>query len=611
MNKSKSHTVFYITAIFLLLSLAISDLSLFRRYDNLWLDYLLRTQAQNNQADSSIVVIDIDNEGLRTMDNVVGRWPWPRSVHAELLEFLEKQGAKIIVFDIVFSEKDLYHPDSDDYFREVIESNTNIYLPILLQSGNKKSAQLISQYEAFLPLSKTKDSNPQAKVSLLLPNIIAPEFWQSGTINYLEDFDGVGRRYQVYNTIEGWKLLSLPSLIAQQLGKDLPDSPSIILDWQNATSQPYITYSYAQIFSRLQQEKSMPDNVSFNDKIVIIGTTASGLHDMRHTVINSLYPAVYILATAIDNLLNNEHLLQFPDWISRLLMVLIILLLFYFFNKMQRLSAPVLILMMLSFILLLSSYILIQQGYLFPVLNLLSFSWAYFFILLFYRYIQTYNEKCETITIFKRFLDPTVVKQLVSKDVSRSIMESQQCRTTVLFSDIRNFTSLSENSEASEIVDLLNKYFSLQVKVIFNHGGTLDKFIGDAIMAFWGAPIASENQEVDAVNAALDMLIELENFKNEINSTTFNIGVGIHTGEAIVGMIGSEQRYDYTVIGDTVNLASRIEGLTKNKARILISQITKDACKDSFNYIYHGCYKVKGREQMVHVYEPRRKHDYQ
>ncbi|MCW8929826.1 MAG: adenylate/guanylate cyclase domain-containing protein [Gammaproteobacteria bacterium] len=609
MKQSKSYTVIYITGIFLLIALAISDLNLFHRYDNLWIDYLIRTQAQNNQADPSIVVIDIDEQGLRAMDNVVGRWPWPRSVHAELIEFLEKEGVKAIVFDIIFSEKDLYHPDSDNYFREVVEKNNTVYLPMLLQADNKLSEQLISEYETFLPLTRTSDANPQAKVSLVLPNIISPEFWQSGTINYLEDFDGVGRRYQVYSEIEGWKLLSLPALVTKNMGIDLPDTPSIILDWQDASSQPYTTYSYANIYGRLQEGVPLPENVNFKDKIVIIGTTASGLHDIRHTVINSLYPAVYILATAIDNLSNNEHLYQFPDWVSSLLMTLIILLLFYFFNKNSRLIFLVLTLLVLSFILHFCSYILIQNGYLFPVLNLLSFAWAYFFILSFYRYIQTYNEKRETISVFKRFLDPTVVKQLVSTDAAQSIMESQHCKTTVLFSDIRNFTSLSENSEASEIVELLNKYFSLQVKVLFNHGGTLDKFIGDAIMAFWGAPIARENQEVDAVNAALDMISELENFKKETNSTTFDIGIGIHTGEAIVGMIGSEQRYDYTVIGDTVNLASRIEGLTKNRARILISQTTKDACKASFDYIDHGSHKVKGREKAVHVYEPRRKHE--
>ncbi|MCP3850165.1 MAG: adenylate/guanylate cyclase domain-containing protein [Gammaproteobacteria bacterium] len=611
MKQNKNHVVIYISILFVLFSLALSELSILQRYDNLWLDFLTRIQAQSNYSDPSIVVIDIDEQGLHSMDKVVGRWPWPRSVHAELIEFLEGQGAKAIVFDFIFSEKDLYRPDSDDYFKEVVQSNQNIYLPLLLQSSGEQTPQLLADYESFLPLTKTTHFNPQARVSLLLPQIIAPEFWKSGAINYLEDFDGVGRRYSVYSQIEGWQLLSLPALVAQELGAELPLKPSIILDWQNINSTPYQTYSYAKIYDYLQKGGALPDNTTFKDKVVVIGTTASGLHDIRHTVIDSLYPAVYILATTIDNLLNNEHLNELPDRVFSITLLLIVLLLFYVFNRTPKLILLVLVVIVLSLILLITSYLLIQQRYLFPVLNLVSLAWGYFVILSFYRYIQTYNEKRETVTLFKRFLDPTVVKQLISNDATRSTMESQSCNTTILFSDIRNFTSLSENTEANEIVELLNKYFSLQVKVIFHHGGTLDKFIGDAIMAFWGAPIARKNQEVDAVNAALDMLSELENFKKEINLTTFNVGIGIHTGEAIVGMIGSEQRYEYTVIGDTVNLASRIEGLTKDRARILISQTTKEACKDSFDYIDHGSHKVKGREQMVHVYEPRKKNEKQ
>jgi Adenylate cyclase, family 3 (some proteins contain HAMP domain) len=158
-------------------------------------------------------------------------------------------------------------------------------------------------------------------------------------------------------------------------------------------------------------------------------------------------------------------------------------------------------------------------------------------------------------------------------------------------------------------VDLLNRYFSRQVEVVFRHGGTLDKFIGDAIMAFWGAPAADDQQAEHAVACALEMVDTLLAFKQELGELgqTFDVGIGIHTGPAVVGFIGSEQRQDYTAIGDTVNLSSRIEGQTKGVARILVSSDTVVRCGNAFDFIDHGSYKVKGRTQEVQLFEPRRK----
>ena len=182
---------------------------------------------------------------------------------------------------------------------------------------------------------------------------------------------------------------------------------------------------------------------------------------------------------------------------------------------------------------------------------------------------------------------------------------------TILFSDIRGFTTLSESRSPEAVVDLLNRYFTQQVEVIFRHGGTLDKFIGDAIMAFWNAPTENPQHAEQAVAAALDMAKALDDFKRELAETDgsladFDIGIGVHTGSAVVGFLGSDDRLDYTAIGDTVNLASRIEGCTKGVARVLVSGATRDACgADSpFDFANHGQFHVKGREQGVDLFEP-------
>jgi adenylate cyclase len=192
-------------------------------------------------------------------------------------------------------------------------------------------------------------------------------------------------------------------------------------------------------------------------------------------------------------------------------------------------------------------------------------------------------------------------------------MSGKSSEITVLFSDIRGFTTLSENSTPEQVVELLNAYFSQQSAAVFAHEGTLDKYIGDAIMAFWGAPASQPDHALKAVAGALAMSEQLELFRQQHGDLAkdIEIGIGVHSGQAVVGFIGSENRQDYTAIGDTVNLSSRIEGLTKGIARVLVSQETRDLCiKQSgeapcpFEFIDCGSHAVKGRAQPVQLYEP-------
>jgi adenylate cyclase len=208
--------------------------------------------------------------------------------------------------------------------------------------------------------------------------------------------------------------------------------------------------------------------------------------------------------------------------------------------------------------------------------------------------------------MFSRFVNPEVVQQLVTTGALKRGGESRQ--VSVLFSDIRGFTTLSENRSPQEVVALLNRYFTLQVEVVFRHGGSLDKFIGDCIMAFWGAPLDDPDHAKNAVLAALDMADVLQQFKKELGEedADFDVGIGIHSGPAVVGLIGSEQREEYTAIGDTVNLASRIEGLTKGVARILVSEETKNLCGAAFSFTPYGSFEVKGRGQHVNLFGPKK-----
>jgi adenylate cyclase len=207
--------------------------------------------------------------------------------------------------------------------------------------------------------------------------------------------------------------------------------------------------------------------------------------------------------------------------------------------------------------------------------------------------------------MFSRFVNPHVVSALLDKGVQTARRE-----VTLLFSDIRGFTTLSETRTPEQVVELINRYFSLQVDVIWRHGGTLDKYIGDCIMAMWGAPLDDAAHARRAVACALDMADALQAFKRELGAEhlAFDVGIGLHSGPAVVGLIGSDKRREYTAIGDTVNLASRIEGLTKDAGRrILVSKDTRELCGDAFEFVSCGTFPVKGRAQPVELFEPRRK----
>jgi adenylate cyclase len=216
--------------------------------------------------------------------------------------------------------------------------------------------------------------------------------------------------------------------------------------------------------------------------------------------------------------------------------------------------------------------------------------------------------RAEAVAQFSRFLNPHVVRELLERGGIGSAGQTRE--VTLLFSDIRGFTTLSESRKPEEVVELINRYFSLQVDVVFRHGGTLDKFIGDCIMALWGAPLDDPQHARNAVACALDMADTLQAFKRELGAEDldFDVGIGLHSGPAVVGFIGSQKKREYTAIGDTVNLASRIEGLTKDaKRRILVSRETMERCGDAFDFVSCGTFPVKGRAQPVELFEPRRK----
>jgi adenylate cyclase len=396
--------------------------------------------------------------------------------------------------------------------------------------------------------------------------------------------------------------------VAAALGETLPAAQQIRLNWRGpALSYPRIAYS--DLYADLSRREPQRPRDEFRDKVVIIGATATALHDLRTTPLSSLHPAVEILATTIDNLRRGDYLRDAPRWLPALSALLLIGALWQAFRQGRSpIRIGLFMLAVTPLVVLLGWLLLLNQLWL-PLLTPLLFAWLYYGLAALTAYRRERAERQRSVAIFSRFLDPRVVNELVAKGESALDLKSESRQITVLFSDIRGFTTLSEKHTAEEIVALLNDYFSRQVQVIFRHSGTVDKFIGDAIMAFWGAPVDDGQQAQHAIEAALDMADALLQFKHDLGKQdeNFDVGIGIHTGPGVVGFIGSHNRLDYTAIGDTVNLASRIEGQTKGVARILVSDQTRAQCAGAFDFTDHGFYKVKGRTQEVRLFEPRRK----
>ena len=568
-------------------------------------DFFVRQQARSLQPDSEIVIVDIDDPSLARMQEVAGNWPWPRSVHGELIRGIAKQHPAAIVFDILFSERDQYRPESDHQFNEALEVDTKVYFPLVRRDPSlDASGAPLAQVAPMLGLLATEQAEQNAHIALLPPLVIEPRYWRTGTINFEEDPDGVGRRYQLYTPAHGWLIPSLPARVAADLGYTVPRQPDTILAWRGAEST-FRHIHYVDLYEDFNREHPLRPQNEFNGKIVIIGTAASGMYDLRVTPLASLYPGMEILGTALDNLKNQRMVHAAPVWFPIFFAGVLIASLYGIFRRGINVHRTGWILVAFTSLALGTSYAAVAHLYLLPVLSPLMLGWGYYVICALMEYLRERRARELAVKEFSRFVNPHVVQELVSQGGLSRGGESRQI--SVLFSDIRGFTTLCEKRTPQEIVDLLNRYFTMQVEVVFRHGGSLDKFIGDCIMAFWGAPLDDPEHARHAVEAALEMAEVLQRFKHELGeqNADFDVGIGIHSGPAVVGLIGSQQRREYTAIGDTVNLASRIEGLTKGVSRILVSSDTMKLCKDAFDFQLFGSYKVKGRDQEVELFAPK------
>lgn len=568
-------------------------------------DLVLRWQARERAAPDSIVVIDIDQRSLEDplMLELLGNWPWPRAAHGEIVDYLARYQPKAILFDLIFSEPDVFRPHSDAHFAAALERYPAL-LPLVIAPDGEASP--LGGLAPVMGVTASPLAQPDAALPLIAPKALPPHLWRTGIINFLEDDDGIGRRYWLWYRHGGWSLPSLPARAAMGAGLSLPDGDSMRLHWY---AHPFERVSYRDIYlDSLSEHPSMGER--FSGRTVIIGAAAPGLHDLRPTPLSAITPGPQILATAIANLEQGDYLTPLsPAW-NLLLGLAAMGVSGVAFRRQWHPAAGATALLAIGLGTLGAAYLLLRQDLLWQPYSALAVATAYYVAAGLWSYLQERRRREHTTQMFGRFLDPAIVATLSDEGQMAEASASAKREISVLFSDIRGFTTLSETREPEEVVALLNRYFDRQVEAIFREGGTLDKFIGDAIMAFWGAPMDRPDHAHAAVLAAMAMMEQLERFKAELGDdlAQFDIGIGIHTGPAVVGFLGSTRRLDYTAIGDTVNLASRIEGETKGRARVLVSEATRNACDAMegcrLEFVDMGEVTVKGRHRPVRLYQP-------
>ena len=611
-------------------------------------DWRLVQTARPADARDDIAIVEINESSVRELEPTFGRWPWPRVVHAGVISFLARARARAVVYDIVLSEPDLLGtyrigdrtmtgPESDaELVAAVRRAGTVIFAADATYSGLQSEAG----QKPCGPLTLPGTTYSPGPGLLSRPDVHVPfeALTQAVTAlghNYLQkDAGGESRRITPFIDCSGVAVPSL-GLAAVLAGNQVPagavqmdrerlrfgdvSAPLVggdLLLWMHGpfadarTFAPtYPTYPFFDVLLSedrvIAGDKPPIDPSVFADKIVFVGTSAAGLFDVHSTAFGGTTPGVYFHAVLADNVLSLRFMRRASPAVDAGV------------TAGAGLVSGVLAMTLPAWwavggvTLLLSGFVVAVttvtgSGLWVPAFAptvavvlalILAFSWQYF---------VEGREKRQVKRLFGRYVSKDVFEQLMANP-ALARLGGERREMTVLFSDIRGFTSASEKGTPEAIVAQLNEYFSEMVRVLFQHHGTLDKFVGDMVMGLFGAPVTDPRHADHAVAAAIEMARALdrlnERWRRE-GRPVLDIGIGINSGEMIAGNIGSDTIMSYTVIGDAVNLGSRIESLNKElSTHILISQATRDLLTTPVDTRLVGEVKVKGRAQAVVVHE--------
>ena len=643
-------------ALIFLLAMRVADPIFIQTLRNQSFDLFQRIKPRVHTA-QPVVIVDIDENSIERY----GQWPWARTKLAKLVDNLANTGTAAIAFDIVFSEKDRLSPglvaqdnpalsketisslealpSNDDVFAEaisktrVVVGQTSVRSERQTRSEKRESAKLP---HAFL--------GPDPRIHLqkfpdLVQNLESLERAASGhgIFTVKPDPDGVFRKVPIIMLVNDSLRLSLAAELlriatggkAVAIRSDDAGIEGVVLARQliktdrSGTVWPYFSESTANRFISAGDvlDGKVPVN-RLRGHLVLIGTSAVGLEDYRPTPMGTLMPGVEIHAQLLENILTKQLLFR-PHYAigAELLTIALlgigaIILVPMLGAAWSFISASVLLIgyIGLSWFAFDQYRLLIDPTY--PVMATV----LVFILLTTANYLREEQRRKQIKGAFGQYISPALVDQL-SEDADRLVLGGETRELSVLFSDVRGFTAISESykSNPEGLTELMNQFLTVLSDAIMRHDGTIDKFMGDAVMAFWNAPLLKPDHAIASCRSALDMLKDVR----ELNQTLLavheeqksnpdmtvtpyheiNVGIGVNTGDCVVGNMGSQNRFDYTALGDTVNIASRLEGQSKTYGiRIVLGNNTAKEVGDKMAMLELDMIRVKGRIEPERIF---------
>ncbi|MEN3033370.1 MAG: adenylate/guanylate cyclase domain-containing protein [Aquificaceae bacterium] len=563
-----------------------------------------------HRPDANLAIVAIDEKSI----NELGRWPWDRQVIAKLVENLSH--SRVVAFDIVFSEPAV----GDRELAEAISGAGNVVLGFFLRKEASDRLQssdfdLLLQSE-LLRVKRLSDrvfleEFPNVETNV---NIIAGSSLMQAPFNSRPDPDGLYRRYPVAFMFKGHVFPSMAFQVFRlyknqdiELVVSNKGIKSLKLGNENIPASNYILlnfprFSSVEVFSAVDviKGRKIPPK-----EVIFVGATEIGIYDIRPTPIDYSTPGVFLHYTALSNILKRDFItVNKSAGVFYVVFGTVLSLPVFFIRRLKR-----------RIYLATSALVLILS------VGVLSFAYFNFYLPVFYSalaflfsYVASEGlmfslyefQTSKLKRAFSSYLSPELL-ELVIKNPESLKLGGQKRYVTVLFSDLRGFTTMSESLDPEVLVNVLNRYLEPMTLIVLEERGMLDKYIGDAIMAIFNAPIEVEDHPSRACKSALRMLEKLkelnEGFRKDFG-IELSIGVGINTGYAVIGNMGSSVRFDYTAIGDTVNTASRLEGLNKfYKTSIIISESTAREIEDRFLLRMLDKVAVKGKAQATTIYE--------
>ena len=586
----------------LLIGIRASDPAFIESVRLRYFDTLITSKQQT--ISKQVHVVNIDDKSIERL----GQFPFPRTQYANIIEDLYARGAGLVVFN-------LFMPDNDRFGKDSGLADTLSRHPVVLPQVATSDKQKPGAFRPGVSEIGGKASDFAVNYPGIQANI---ESFNSrgagiGVVNVLPEIDGVVRRIPMVVASQGqlYPSISLETMRvavgdpsfqvkSNQLGIEAVRIPSFAKVVTDPMGRIWVDWSSTPIEHSLV---GLPK--SFDGGIVIVGLSARGLNNPVATPRGAVFPH-YVQASVLDTLTSGTNISR-PDWAdgAEMLTVVVLSILIIFLSRWKYAIVPIIGLIGLLYYA--SHFAFTTYGYLvdavFPILAL-GLVYAHSYTV---KFISELNQKLQIKKQFGTYLSPALVEKL-QKNPELLKLGGETRELSIMFTDVRGFTTISEHygKDVQGLTKIMNRYMTAMTEKILVNNGTLDKYIGDAQMAFWNAPLDDKDHALNAVKTGLEMLDDLDRFNEEITKEgipAFGMGLGINTGSVVVGNMGSNQRFDYTCLGDSVNLASRLEGQSKNYGVLMVlGHHTAELVKDKYSVVEMDTIAVKGKTEGVKVF---------